>query len=419
MPSFSQAQFVARQQQVAQQKQKIIQALLSGELPAQLIMDKRLPFTDQERQSLWNQRAANYKAISSTSSGLSADEVPAYAGLVSRFGRSDGPLASANITSNQLTESLSQLQRHPDWQALDDKSQIATLQRIYGNDIASRYANQLLDQETIAKNRRKEFDDNYETNRILAKQKLLAQARLAATEPEMLREGLLKRNIVERPGGIFERNPAYNPRDILSKDIPQYIPASAATERMVASHWNEVMPGRPIPLHPEKLMRFKVAEENPGMSTEEIDRESKVRLTNLLTSQQRNLPVEDIEARRKLQSYTDKIPTTTLINAPQKPTGNTPELRFGEKLHEGLKVFGQNAARDTSRIIPRIQSQIQNLSELPFQAAGTATQFIEDLFGTGRKVNQLLPPIPVSPTETSSYAAYPDWLKDSYNSSLR
>jgi hypothetical protein len=418
MSTVAQARYIARQQKLAEQHQQILAALLSDETPMEAIMDKRLPLSDQERQNLWNQRAAN--VWSARQQGLRGSSVATtedpYAGLVSQFGRSDGPVTG---TPNQIGQGLRQLAQSPEWLKMDDKARIGTLQRIYGNEVAQKYSSQVLDTRAIDYQRRKAFDDDYTLERTMERERLQSQARLGSTEPEMLHRNLMNRDWVVRPEGIMERNPDYNPNNPLSANIQPYVPASPMAEATVARYWDQVMPGRANPLHPEKLMRIKVAEKNPGASPEEIARLAQIELANTLVSQQRNIPIEDVEARRRLQGYTNGIPVTKLLNAPQQPSGNTPSLRLGEKINQVVTGFGHNMARDASRFLPAVQSRLTNLAEAPLQAATSATQFIEDLLGTGRQVPVLPAAVPIPPTETSVYGAYPDWLKGIYNSPLR
>lgn len=444
MATRQQALMIARQQKAEEQKQRIMAALISGELPMELIMDKRLPLTDQERQNMWNQRAADQYsarrlgAPSSVSSGKEVD--PAIASLVSRYGNADGPISGSQ---NQIGQSISQLQRQPEWQSLDDKGQVAALQRIYGNDVATQYANTILDQQTVANQRRKTFDDQYDTQRAMDREQRQAAARLASTEPEMLHRGLMSRDIVVRPEGIMERNPSYNASNPLNQE-PQYVAAGPAMEANVARNWGSVMPGRANPLPKETLMRIQVAEENPTLSAEAIAREAQTRLTNLLTAQQRGMSVDDLEARKRLAMYQGPKPAPvgppqvfpqpnwpmrsmpgrsatppSRAPAPMSAVAGATPPRFGQKLGMFADAVNPmlryaNPLTSAAAVVPYAEAQLTNIGRaVESNPTFGADQFIMDML-QGQQSQVIPRPAPVPllrPEETSTFNMFPDWLK--------
>lgn len=421
----AQAQLIAKQQAI-QRRAAFIQGLQDGTIPMSAIMDQRAPLSDHERQTLWNHMAlrSNSPALSSgprTDIDLSEKEVTpqgrtvrapneAAVALVSRYGRPDGPISG---TRNQLAQSLSLVERSPEWNALDNETRGAVLQRLYGNEIASKYVSSLEDQKVIDAQRRKTFDDSYETGRVIEREKRQSAARYANLEPEMVYQNFKERNWVQRPEGIFERNPEYNPSDISKQNIPQYIPLNPAGEAMVARQWDSMMPGRPNPIHPEKLARIRIAEENPDLPAEEIARRAAAQYASMI-AQNNQVPGAAVRYN---------IPTS---DDPNKKSGNTPEMRMGQRLHGMVESAGSainnvnplfnplNPIRQAAAFIPRVESALTNFGNT---AVRQVPQFISDLFGNPASIDPMVqavtndPYTPVRPEDTMSSRLLPEWLK--------
>lgn len=419
MATREQAMLIGRNQRIAKQRQAIMAAIESGEIPMDSIMDPRLPLTDRERQNAWNQMAANQ--WSGRQAALRGESLTPSGSAVNEFGGITQPFSG---TPNQMRMSLNMLQRSPEWQQMDETSRAKVLQRIYGTEVASTYISGLKDREAIEGQRRKTFDDAYETERVIAREKRQSQSRLASTEPEMLHRNIMSRDWVVRPNGVFERNPEYNPSNPLTAELPPYLPASSATEATVARHWTDVMPGRANPLSPEKLMAIKIAEENPDLSTEDILKTTQARLAALASVKANParaiVDMDEANALARIGQRQAAIPSafapaynverTSPTSSTSIPTVlNTPEaeLRFGQK----LRMMGANAVRDVAGILPAIESRITNVGQqIERNPTFGVDQFLRDLFGGGT-VNRPAPVVPISSTGTESYKALPDWLK--------
>lgn len=414
-----QAMLIARNQRTAELRKRIFAALESGELPMDSIMDPRLPLTDQERQNSWNQMAANQ--WSGRQANLRGEVVPP----------SGSVAASPEIfsgTPNQLRMSLGILARSPEWQGADEKSRVTMLQKQFGTEVAQRYANSILDREAIAKEQRQDISSEFDTRRAMERERRQAAARLASTEPEMLHRGLMNRDYIVGPEGLMERNPAYNPNDITKQNVPQYIPAGADLESITARHWGAVRPDRPNPLHPEKLLRIKIAEENPNMSAEDIVKAAQSQLASTMAARENPAraiaDVDELAARRRIAAYQGAIPSAaptpqsstysveaTTPSAPI-PTGSALAPTAQPRLGQQVRQFGVNAARDIAGILPRVESQFINLGRT-VEADPTfgAAQFLHDLLGSKTPMAAPETVTPMTPQQTESYKLLPDWLR--------
>lgn len=378
-------------------REEYLASLGAGEVPMASVLNNGL-LSDSEQQNLWNTMAANQWQNRDRTSGL---------------GMFMG-------TPNQMNMSLEQLTRTEQWQTMDDKTRLKLLQRMYGTEVASRYASALEDREAVASQRRKTFDDAYETERTIAREKRQSQARLAATEPEMLHRKLMSGDWVVRGNGMFERNPLHNPNNPMSQEAP-YIPLSPSGEATVARHWGAVMPGRPNPLSPEKLARIQVAEENPNMSADDIVKTAQARLASMAAARENPArAIADADEARALQAIAARrasMPTAPgapmydlertspapVAAAPNGTSGNAEPLRFGQKVYGMLENMGEDIARVPAVLDTRLMNIGSTLERIPGYIGG----FMDDLRGIPRTP---MPPAP-APMRTSESIYYPDWLK--------
>jgi hypothetical protein len=412
MATREQAMLIGRNQRIAKQRQALFAAIEAGQLPMDTIMDPRLPLTDSERQNTWNQMAANQW------SGRQA--------VLRGEGETASPAGEFLGTPNQFQQSVAILQRSPEWQTMGEEGRVKTLQRMFGTEVATRYASALKDRAAVETQRRKTFDDKYETQRALERERLQAGARLASTEPEMLHRNLMSGDWVVRSNGVFERNPQYNPNNPLTAELPPYLPLNPSGEATIARHWQDVMPGRPNPLNPEKLMAIQIGEENPDLSAEEIAKAAKGRLAAISAARANPArAIADMEESQALQRIaarqgaiptspaalgydverTSPIPPAAAI--PSGPSTNEP-MRFGEQLRQ----FGINAARGITSLVPETEARLGTLGRF-IERGGFSPevgQFFNDVLG--RPTSPLpAPVVPVAPSQTQTYRTLPDWLK--------
>lgn len=389
--------FLQQKQAAEQQRQMMLSSLLSPDTPMNLIMDPRVPLSDQDRQNLWNQRAANQWSQRQQGPTSASAEANSASALISKYTQMSGSL-NPERNYGLVTGS-------PEWQQLDNKSRVGVISQLFGNEKATGLQNQILDQDTIEKQRRQQFDDAYAMRQSLLKNQLESSQRYAGTERDMLARNLTSGDWLVRPEGVLERNPQYNSSNAqMNPNIPQYVGASPDTQGIIFRNWNQVRPNAPVPLNPEIMARMQFMQQNPSASSDQAL----------------------IAGRQAVPNYSAPIgpQLTNSLNAPAVPQTPRNAYQLGQGLRTGItpqtggigselmNYYGQ-ANRAALQAPATAATYIRNAAAgLSNEGFVPAVKFARGLFGA--------PDVPTQPTpyvnpDQTTDQYYPDWLKNYIN----
>lgn len=244
--------FLQQQQAAQQRQQQMLASLLNPETPMQLIMDPRLPLSDQDRQNLWNQRAANQWSARQASMVSPTEEQSPFTALMRKYTQMSGNLSPAR----QLPEVMGT----PEWGKLDNKNRVDLISKLFGNEKASAFQAQI-----------NEGEFNSKMQLRLAEDELQTRARMAGTEREMLSRNLISGDWMNTPEGLQQRNPAFNQAAAaVDPNLKQYMPATPDTQAIAFRNWNQVRPQSAMPLNAAQIAAMTFARDNPNATREQI-----------------------------------------------------------------------------------------------------------------------------------------------------
>lgn len=244
--------FLQQQQAAQQRQQQMLASLLNPETPMQLIMDPRLPLSDQDRQNLWNQRAANQWSMQQQSMRQTPETSDPASALISKYTQMSGGL---NPERN-----YSAVVGSPEWEQLDNKSRVGVIAKLFGNEKAA-----------ALQARVNEGEFNSKMQLRLAEDELQTRARMAGTEREMLSRNLISGDWMNTPEGLQQRNPAFNQAAAaVDPNLKQYMPATPDTQAIAFRNWNQVRPQSAMPLNAAQIAAMTFARDNPNATREQI-----------------------------------------------------------------------------------------------------------------------------------------------------